>query len=432
MNEQENINKIRDYIKSGEKKREDFSIGVEMEHFTISNEDGKSISYYGENGVGETLDFLKEKYGFKAAQENGYTLSLDSDLVDVSTEPGSQFEIAIKAQRTVADLEKIYLDFMSKVLEHIEEKDQSLVALGYHPVTKIEDIKILPKKRYDHMFNYFKSQGNMAHNMMKGTASVQTTIDFENEEDFKRKYFLLNVFTPVFYAMFDNAFIFQGNPTKLHTIRQKIWENTDVDRSGLFEIAFDEDLSYEKYARKIWNTPTIFRPEGKGTVSTGNKTLKEVAEEVELDDELIFHALSIVFPDIRVKKYIEVRMFDAVSYPLNFSIPAFIKGLFYDEDNLKKLYELGKNTSYDEALKAKSDIIDQGLEAKYLGKTLKELSKILFEMSYNGLDEGDRKYLEPLRPFVENSITPRDEFEKIYKKDGILKAIDSVKIKPEA
>ena len=146
-----NIQKITDYIKSGEKKIEDFTIGVEMEHFTVSNKDGTSVSYYGDSGVNETLKYLKDNFDFKAGEEDGYILTLDSPLVDISTEPGSQFEIAIKSQKTVRELDKIYREFIPNVLKHLDEKNQSLIALGYHPVTKIEDIKILPKHRYDHM-----------------------------------------------------------------------------------------------------------------------------------------------------------------------------------------------------------------------------------------------------------------------------------------
>ena len=168
------------------------------------------------------------------------------------------------------------------------------------------------------------------------------------------------------------------------------------------------------------------------TVSTGDMTLKEVVEEgVELTDELIFHSLSIVFPDIIAKKYIEVRMFDAVPHPLNFTVPALIKGLFYSDVNLKKLYEIANGTTYEEAINAKRDIISSGLDAKYLGKTLSELSNILYEMAMDGLDEEDKPYLEPLKPYVENKKTPRDIFENIYRKEGLLKAIDRFKIRLE-
>lgn len=85
------------------------------------------------------------------------------------------------------------------------------------------------------MYDYFKNKGTMAHNMMKGTASLQVTIDYLNEEDFKRKYFLSNVLTPIFYGLFDNTYIFEKEPLETYTIRQKIWENTDKERSGLLK-----------------------------------------------------------------------------------------------------------------------------------------------------------------------------------------------------
>lgn len=430
MNRQEKIEKIVEYIKSGEKSYDDFTIGVEMEHFVVNKDNLETVSYYGKDGVGETLEYLTTK-GYEPSKEGEYILGLEKGDISISTEPGSQFEVAIKSNTDITRLEHKYLDFFSKMIPYFNGKNQELVSLGYHPNTCIDDIKILPKRRYDFMYDYFKTKGNMAHNMMKGTASLQVTIDYSDELDFKRKYFLSNVLTPIFYGIFDNTYIFEKEPLEIYTIRQKIWENTDKDRSGLFDIAFGEDISYEKYAEKILEIPPIFIERNGEYVYTKEKTLEEVADEYELDEKLIFDSLSIVFPDVRVKTYMEFRMFDEIPYPLNFAAVALIKGLFYNEDNLKAMCKISKGTSYEEAMEGKKKILEEGIHAEYLGKTILEHGKFLTDIAGNGLNSREREYLKPLKELLEKGMTPRDEFKDIYEREGLKEAVDSVSLKLE-
>lgn len=171
-------------------------------------------------------------------ENDGYLLGLTADDFEISTEPAGQFEISISKKKSIKDLEKIYLDFMRKYLKVFKDKNQSLVAMGYHPNTSINDFKISPKKRYEFMFNYFKDKGTMAHNMMKGTSSVQVTIDYLNEKDFVNKYKAFTYLSPILYALFDNSYIFEKKPLETYAIRQEIWENTDLARSGVLEEAF--------------------------------------------------------------------------------------------------------------------------------------------------------------------------------------------------
>ncbi|MDO5755697.1 MAG: glutamate-cysteine ligase family protein [Tissierellia bacterium] len=426
MNYEDKLKRVVEYIRSGEKNPENFTLGVEMEHFVVHKDTGKTVSYYGKDGVGETLEEI-EQMGFKAEREGHHVLGLHKGDITISTEPGSQFEIAITSDCCIKVLEEDYLRFMKSILQLFEKKDQSLVTLGYHPVTTIDEIKILPKKRYDFMYRYFNGQGDMAHNMMKGTASLQVTIDYKDEEDFKKKYRILNALSPVFYAVFDNAYIFENKVLKRRNIRQKIWENTDADRSGVFEIAFDDDLSYEKYADKILNTPLIFTDHKGHQEYVGGKLFKDVMTKEDGDD-FIFHGLSIVFPDVRVKKYIEIRMMDSIPYPLNFACLAWIKGLFYHGKNLEDLDHMTQDISYEEVLEGKKNTAKDGLQAKFLGSTVQEISLVLLKMAQKVLGK-ESPYLDPLIKMVEAGETPRDRFEKIYKNQGILQAIEANAVK---
>ncbi|MDU7926845.1 MAG: glutamate--cysteine ligase, partial [Finegoldia magna] len=162
----------------------------------------------------------------------------------------------------------------------------------------------------------------------------------------------------------------------------------------------------------------------------GGTTFKEVFKDVR-DTDMIFHALSIVFPDVRAKRYIEIRMMDEIKYPLNFSAVALIKGLFYDDTNLDKLSELFKNMTYDNCMKAKLDAREKGLDATFMNVNMLEFCKMLVDMAKNGLPANEIGYLISLEEMLEKGMNPRDKFEKTYKEKGLREAVIENEIKLE-
>lgn len=417
MNYQEKKDKIVEYIKSGESQKENFKIGLEMEHFVIDKDELFSYDYFGEKGVGSTLKDLKDM-GFSVInEEDGYILGLRKEDIAVNLEPAGQFELAIDAKKNINDLDKSYKKIMGEIVPIFDEKNQYLETLGYHPKSKIMDLNIIPKDRYKYMQKYFTEfGGKYALNMMRGTASVQSAIDFSSEKDFKKKFFVANALSPFMYTLYDNAYIFQGKPYENKNLRQEIWEACDKNRTGVYDFAFDEDMSYEKYAEKILNTDIIFVHEDGQDVYKGNTKFEKIMDK-DFSDEMIFHALSIVFPDVRVKKYIEIRMPDAVSYPYNLSFPALIKGLFYNEENLNKLREDFKNMTYDSCQKLKMYAKEHGFYAKYEGKSICEWIKYFISLAKAGLSCEEKTYLSCIEKLIDEKETLRDKFEKIYKED---------------
>lgn len=405
MNYERQIEIFVDYFKRQEKKREDFKIGIELEHFVIDQDTLETISYYGKGGVGETLKELEEK-GWTGIYEGENILGLYKGNKIISLEPGSQIELSIGPEKNIKDLEKEYFSFLRDLIPILEKKNQTLITLGYHPVSKIEDIKIIPKQRYDYMFEYFKTRGSHAHNMMKGTASLQITVDYESEEDYIKKFKIANGLSPVLYALYDNGYYFEGGIWQKHSLRSFIWANCDDDRCGMARGSFIEGFGYGKYAEYILNTPPIFVFDGEKTYPTGNKLVREIFDPDKYSIEMLEHVLTMVFPDVRTKKYIEIRMMDSVPYPLNFSAVALIKGLFYNESNLEKLYKFVEDISEEEIVKAKKDLFEKGLKAKYKGKTLLEIGNYLLELATHALSEEERKYLKPLEELIRNGKNP--------------------------
>lgn len=405
MDYKKQIEEFVKYFKRYEKKKEDFKIGEEFEHFVINKDTLETVSYYGKDGVGETLKMLELK-GWNGTYEGDNILGLNKGINFISLEPGSQIELSIGPERNIEDLEKAYFSFLSDIIPILEEKNQTLITVGYHPVSKIDDIRIIPKKRYDYMYEYFKTRGTHAHNMMKGTASVQVSIDYGSEEDYIRKFKIANALSPVLYALYDNGYYFEGDIWRKHSLRAHIWNNCDDDRSGIAKGTFDEDFGYKKYAEYILNTPPIFIFDGEKAYPTGTKLVKEIFDPDKYSIEELEHVLTMVFPDVRTKQYIEIRMMDSVPYPLNFSAVALIKGLLYDEDNLERLYEFSKDIKEEDVLEAKRDLFEKGLYAELKGKTLLEIGNYLVALANKSLDEEEKKYLLPLEELLKDNKNP--------------------------
>ena len=396
MRYQKQIEIFTDYMKSGEKEYSDFKLGVEYEHFVIDKDTLKTISYYGKDGVEETLKGLEE-LGYEGVYEGKYLLGLDKGVKHITTEPGSQVELSIDANFNIKELEDEYLDFLEDIVPILNKKNQAIIATGYHPETRIDEITLLPKERYNFMFDYFKTKGTHAHNMMKGSAALQVAIDYTSEEDYIKKFKIVNALTPVLYAIFENAYYFEGELAPMHNIRSFIWENCDKDRSGLVPSALDEDYNYESYAKYILEGCPIFIYKDGKEVSAEGKKVKELLDPDNFTKEEIEHYLTMFFPDVRTKDFIEIRMMDSVPYPLNQSALALFKGLLYDEKNLDKLAEFTKGITVKQVNEVKHNMMEEGLATEFNDMTLLEIGKYLVKLAEDGLDDGEKHYLRPLQ-----------------------------------
>ena len=409
MTYEDKVEKIVDFIKSGEKDEKDFKVGFEVEHFVVDKNSLETIRYEGENGIRQSLEELKD-LGYEGIYEGEYIMGLHKDGASISIEPAAQFEISLDYQNSVDKLFETYKKTMAEIIPIFDKKGQLLVEVGYQVKDKIADIPRIPKERYKFMYEYFeKYAGPMAHNMMKGSASLQVAIDYSDEDDFRKKYFLANALAPFFYSIFDNAYIFEGEVYENHNIRQSIWENCDKDRTGIYPFSFDNDLSYEKYAKKILATPSIFIKKDGKDIATNEKTFEEIFDE-DMSDEMVFHALSIVFPDVRVKKYIEIRMPDNMPFPYNFAAVSLIKNIFYDKEVLDYAYNLLAGFTYQKAQDLKKITVLRGIQGMYKDKKIYE-----WMLEIIGQIKEDRKYIDPLRDLLEEQKTPRDIYEELYK-----------------
>ena len=405
MDYNKQVQEIVNHFKISEKNVEEFKIGVEFEHFVIDKDTMKTISYYGENGIGETLKDL-EKNGWEGIYEDEYILGLNKGIMTITLEPGSQFEFSMVAQKNIGDIERVYLEFLGELIPILEKKNQRLISTGYHPNMKIDDIKLLPKKRYDLMFNYFKTRGSHAHNMMKGTAALQVSLDYKSEEDYIKKFRVANKLSPVLYAIFDNSYYFEGDKWSKYNLRTHVWNNCDSGRAGTVTGALDKNFTYRKYAEYVLNTIPIFTMKGEKVVPTGKDKMKDVFNPDDYEVDELEHLLTMVFPDVRTKRYIEVRMIDSLPYPLNLGAVALLTGIIYSEENLNKIDEYLQNIDVEDIEKSKLDIIENGLKGKLGDRTVLEIGRYLVQLAKEGLPNDEIKYILPLEEMINKGENP--------------------------
>lgn len=400
--------KIIEYIRSGEKAEKDYAIGFEIENFIV-DENNRAVTYWDEGGVKDILEDLI-KIGYEAVYVDGVLLGATKGETAISLEPGSQFELSIKKAWHIKELEDEYFRRMKEIEELIHKRGYHILQRGYHVKTKIDEIKILPKERYDLMYKYFNESGTMGHNMMKGTCASQSSIDYKDEEDFRRKMRVYNALSPVFYAIFENANIFEGKVYKENGLRMTIWKNTDKERCSIIKEAFDDDFSYAAYADYIVNRPCIFIQKGGEDIYTGHTNIKDIEGIDEADKTIVEHVLSMFFPDTRAKKYIEIRMMDSVQIDYLLGLVALIKATSYQ--NLDKVYEMINDVTYDDALKALDSFKDFGIRGKLKDRSFLDIAKDLISLAKASLGD-EAHYLNALEEVINAGKSIREvNFEK--------------------
>ena len=224
------------------------------------------------------------------------------------------------------------------------------------------------------------------------------------------------------YTLFENARYFEGEIRDKHAIRAFIWENTDKDRSGIVPGALNDDFGYDKYAEFILNNPPILEINGGEAIFTGDKKVRELFDPENYEIEELEHFLTMFFPDVRTKKFMEIRMMDEVPYPLSLAAVAMWKGIIYNEENLDEIFQYIKNVSIEDVNKAKSDMIELGLEAKLKEKTLLDIGRWIVEIAKKGLDEEEIEYILPLEDMIAKGKNPymiTKEREYLGKKEAL-------------
>ncbi len=395
-----NVNKIAQFISSGEKKLLKKNVGVECEHFIV-DKNGEAVSFYGENGVETILQKLSVYYPEKTFSKKSL-VGLTDGVVYITLEPAAQIEVSIIPLDDLNKIHSIYLDFRNKIIPILDEYGYKLINSAYQPKSKVDELELIPKERYSFMDSYFISKGYKARYMMRGSASVQVNIDYTDENDFSQKFRLANLLSPLFYLVTDNADVFENQQYNAPSLRSYIWENVDASRCGVLDFE-----SYFDYARWIYNTEPIFIQQNGQDIYCDRLTNKEIFKTKELSLDDIKHIMSMVFPNVRVKQFIEIRPGDSMPADLMISYSALIKGLFYNADALKELNEMWANITADDIEEQIREIRKNGFDCKYFGFDMKFVLEKIFTYANNSLNDDEKALLKPLRELAYSFKSPK-------------------------
>lgn len=398
---------------SGCKEKSLHTIGLEYERLPISMVTGKAVDYSSEFGVCNFLRAFAKSENWDYITDDYNIIGLKQEHDTITLEPGCQMELSVKPEKSISDLEK-KINSLDKLMEPILDKmGITLLGYGVSPISTHKNINLLPKRRYALMAKYL--WGILSDVMMRETAGIQACFDFVNEEDAVRKFKITNKLTPFVTAMFANSPIRGGVDTGYKSFRALSWLNTDNDRCG-FTYRLGDEYSFEEYIDYVLETPVIFiTREDLPIYINGKITFKDFMKrgwegfEPTLDDYLL--QANLCFPEVRLRNFIEIRNHDCGKKATPYSILALYKGILQSKSSMDEVEELLKPYSYNDFAELRYNVPKSGLAAKIAGVPVKEIVKeILYisEKSLIGENSGDERYLDFIKEYALQGITPAD------------------------
>jgi glutamate--cysteine ligase len=419
-----NKQQLIEYLEQGNKKPEEWGIGTEHEKFLYRKDNLQRLGHNTQPGISRVMQ-LMAKDGWQPIREAGNIIALKKDGAFITIEPGGQFELSGKnfnnIHQTYCETRSHFED-LSKICKEI---DAVTLALGFDPVRSREEMHWMPKERYHIMKAYMPSKGGLGLDMMTRTATIQVNLDYESEEDMIKKMRVGQALQSTATALFANSPFTQGRPNGYLSYRAQIWEDTDPDRCGFLPFIFDTDFGFEKWVDYLLDVPMYFILRNGQYIDSkkmtfrsfmnGKHALKPTIEDWETH-------ISTVFPDIRLKRFIEMRGADASCVSHIAALSAFWVGLLYDADALDESYEIIRKWDVETIRKVREQVPRLALKASADNLNIQDIAKQMLKISAAGLSrrakklgiEDEGQYLAPIIDVAESGITQAERYLQKY------------------
>jgi len=418
---------IIQYFKSGIKKSKDFKIGIEHEKFLFNNQDNKRIDY---SKIKEMFTALLE-FGWNPVLEKDSIIGLNKGGKNITLEPGNQIELSGEKLNNIHEACAESQDYLFELRQVTKKLDIKIVSAGFDPISKINEIPNNPKQRYELMTKDMPSGGELSLDMMYRTCGTQLNIDYNSEEDFVKKFKIINSIVPISIALFANSSIVEKKNSGYLSYRSKVWQNTS--RGGLPKVFFEE-INFEKYAEFTMNFPILFIQNREDYISGRkyifkdfmNGKIDEIGNRLPTENDLTIH-LSTIFTENRLKKYIELRSMDTCGWDCLCAGPAFNIGMLYG--NLDEVHEIISCWDKDKIINAYLEAPKKGFNTQLMGKDLLYWASTLLGLSKKGLDKRDilnkngkneTLFLNHLQNVIDNKTTNADHMISKFSKNENL------------
>src|SRR5258706_816400 len=393
------------WLEAGSKPRSQFRIGTEHEKFVFRVDGLHPVSYEGHRGIRTLLEGMQHLLGWEPIVEAGNIIGL-FDVTGggaISLEPGGQFELSGAPVETVHQT-------CSELKEHLEQLKAiasplgiGFLGLGMTREWRRADMPIMPKGRYRIMTGYMPKTGRLGLDMMYRTCTVQTNLDFSSEADMVKKLRVALALQPVGTALFANSPFTEGKPNSFVSFRSEIWRDTDADRSGMLPWAFEDGMGFERWVDYALDVPMYFVKRGDTYIDVSGRSFRDLMagklsglerERATISDWA--NHISTIFPDVRLKRYLEMRGSDSGRWRRLPSLPAFWVGLLYDNDVLEEAWDIVKGWTAEERQKLRDDVPKLGLRATIRGRSVRDLAAQCLAIAREGLKRRNRLDTEVL------------------------------------
>jgi glutamate--cysteine ligase len=410
------------FARAGEKPRDAWRVGTEHEKIGIRQADLRPVPYAGDAGISGVLAAIAAETGWREVREDGALIALEGDGASITLEPGGQLELSGAPLRsmfeTCQELNR-HLDVVRRVSA---PRGIVWLALGANPFHDVDEMPRVPKARYGVMRRYLPTRGDLALHMMHLSATVQANFDYGSEADMAAKLRTAMGVSPLVSALFANSPLHLGKPSGFASRRVHVWRHVDPDRCGLLPFVFEPGFGYAQYVEWALDVPMFFvLHEGAYRPAEGVTFRRFLAEGHEgrratLQDWNLH--LTTLFPEVRMKQFLEVRGADAVPPDLTCALPALWKGILYDDGACDAAWRLVAGWSFAEREASLEAVARRGLAAKVAGRPVLPLARELLEIARtglarighgNGVEADERRFLEPALAVAERGLSPGEE-----------------------
>jgi glutamate--cysteine ligase len=415
------------WLEAGCKPKEQFRVGTEHEKFAFTIDEHRPVPYAGRRSIRALLDGMQHLLGWEPIMEGDNIIGM-FDVTGggaISLEPGGQFELSGAPLANVHQTASELMAHLAQLREVARPLGIGFLGIGMTPNWRRGDMPTMPKGRYRIMTAYMPKVGTLGLDMMYRTCTVQANLDFASEADMVRKLRVSVALQPVATALFANSPFTDGKPNGFLSFRSEIWRDTDVARAGMLPWVFEDGMGFERWVDYALDVPMYFVKRGDRYIDVAGKSFRDFfagrlealpGERPTISDWA--NHLSTIFPEVRLKRYLEMRGADGGPWRRLPSLTAFWVGLLYDDDALDACWDMVKHWSAEQRQKLRDDVPRLGFKTEIDGRNVLTLAREVLQLAAHGLmrrkrlDRNGRdetRFLRPLEEVVNRGITPAEE-----------------------
>ncbi|ASD27407.1 glutamate--cysteine ligase [Brevundimonas diminuta] len=421
-------------MSKGEKPRDQWRIGAEHEKFGFDKSSLRRPAYEGENGILAMLTGL-QRFGWSPVEEAGRVIALERKNAEgfsasISLEPGGQFELSGAPLKDIHDICNETGQHLMEVKQVADQLNLGFLGLGFDPMWRREDIPVMPKGRYDIMRAYMPKKGALGLDMMLRTCTIQANLDFDSEADMVLKFRTSLALQPIATALFANSPFTEGRPNGFLSARANVWTDTDPDRTGMLDFVFEDGFGYERYADYALDAPMYFAKRGETYVDLSGQSFRAFMDG-KLDalpgdrataKDWADH-LTTLFPEVRLKQYLEMRGADGGPWSRICALPALWAGILYDAPSLAAAWDLCKDWDIADHERLRRDVTRLGLKAEVNGRSVRDIAVDMVNIAKQGLKNrarfsggmvDERGYITELEDIADSGVTSADRLLELY------------------